>query len=540
MPCGIEFRIPSSKKPCKDFLKEYSDYSNSPLIWAIVANEPFEKIKQMIEEGADLDDKDKHGNNSLVYASALHDSPEFIRYLIRNGLSVKRVNQIDGMTFAHYAAYNPNPEIMQTLIDCGVDFQKKDSICGYTPLCTTALYGSPEVCEVLLKAGCYLEKKDFYGNTALFLSVKNPNIEVFKLLLKYGAKKDIKNKNNLFLIDYVLMECNVERVREIAEILNITFDDSNYEEFKESNEKLPYIFEAILNIDYRVLDYLNYCGCNIFDDNKKEKVFSYALTNSSQPEMIDYLIKNGLNINDYDFILSNICQNSSVSVWKRILELGLPKNYQFENGCSLLMKIMEINGYLLSDERLLNLLCDESIVNIKDKDGRTACHYIVTTCSGFNEAIMHTIVEMKTIITGNYILPTLIKFGANINEKDNYGMTPLMIACKFNLTEIVNYLITIKVDVNEKDNSGNTALHYAAENLNIDMIKALIKKGANLNVINNEGLDAYKIAKDKLSILSKSQSNDTYFFWKKFQNVPNTEILDLLKGNNNEKGHLKN
>ena len=394
----------------------------------------------------------------------------------------------------------------------------------------------------------YQEKKDCDENTALFLSVKNPNIDVFKLLLKYGAKKDIKNKNNLFLIDFVLRECNAERVREIAEILNITFDDSNYEEFKESNEKLPYIFEAILNKDYRVLDYLKSCGCNIFDDTKKEKVFSFALTNSSQPEMIDYLIKNGLNINDYYFIASNICQNSSVSVWKKILDLGFPKNYQFDNGCSLLMKIMELNSSSLSDERLLNLLCDETTVNIKDKDGRTACHHIVLTFSGFNQTIMHTLFEMKIIITGNYILPILIKYGANINEKDNYGMTPLMIACKSNQTEVVNCLITFEVDVNKKNNCGNTALHYAAENLNTDMVKALIKKCANLTVINNEGLDAYKIAKEKLSSLNKIDSNDPYSilkelknmandpysFWEKRRYMRNPEILELLKGNNNE------
>lgn len=534
MPCDFELRKPSSEKTYKDYLKECSDYSNSPLIWAIVANEPFETIKQMVEEGADLDDKDKQGNNSLAYASAFHDSPELIRYLISNGLSVKRVDQIDAMTFAHYAAYNPNPEIMQTLIDCGVDFQKKDSFNQYTPLCTAVLEGSIEVCEVLLKAGSSLEKKDKDGNTALFLSVKNPNIDFFKLLLKYGAKIDVKNNNKQFLIDYVLRECNVERVREIAEILNITFDDSNYKEFKNNREKLSYIFEAILNKDYRVLDYLKSCGCNIFDGNKKKKVFSFALTNSSQPEMIDYLVQNGLSINDYDFIASNICKNSSFSVWKKILELGLPKNYQFENGCSLLMKIMELNSSSLSDERLLNLLCDEITVNIKDKDGRTACHYIVSTSSGFIQSIMHTMFEMKTIIYGNYILPILIKFGANINEKDNYGKTPLMIACKSNQTEVVNYLISIEVDVNEKDNFGNTALHYAAENLNIDMVKALIKKGANLTFINNEGLSAYKIAEEKLSSLNKSDSKNPYYIWKKLQYMPNPSILELLKGENNE------
>ena len=68
---------------------------------------------EAIEEGADLDDKDKHGNNSLVFASTFYNSPNLIKYLISNGLSVKRVDKINGMTFAHYTAYNSNPEIMK-------------------------------------------------------------------------------------------------------------------------------------------------------------------------------------------------------------------------------------------------------------------------------------------------------------------------------------------------------------------------------------------------------------------------------------------
>lgn len=53
-----------------------------------------------------------------------------------------------------------------------------------------------------------------------------------------------------------------------------------------------------------------------------------------------------------------------------------------------------------------------------------------------------------------------IEYGADINEKSN-GLTPLMIAARYNKVEIVKFLLSKGANRNEKDENGFTALKYA-------------------------------------------------------------------------------
>ncbi|HSD05746.1 ankyrin repeat domain-containing protein [Flavobacterium sp.] len=59
------------------------------------------------------------------------------------------------------------------------------------------------------------------------------------------------------------------------------------------------------------------------------------------------------------------------------------------------------------------------------------------------------------------IVKKFIEYGADVNQKSN-GLTPLMIAARYNKAEIVKYLLEdCDVKINEKDDNGLTALNYA-------------------------------------------------------------------------------
>jgi len=65
------------------------------------------------------------------------------------------------------------------------------------------------------------------------------------------------------------------------------------------------------------------------------------------------------------------------------------------------------------------------------------------------------------IIKGeNEVAKKFIEFGASFTEKSN-GLTPLMVAARYNNTEMLRYLIAKGVNINEKDDKGFTALKYA-------------------------------------------------------------------------------
>ncbi|HSD07711.1 ankyrin repeat domain-containing protein [Flavobacterium sp.] len=53
-----------------------------------------------------------------------------------------------------------------------------------------------------------------------------------------------------------------------------------------------------------------------------------------------------------------------------------------------------------------------------------------------------------------------VEYGADVNEKSN-GMTLLMIAARYNKTEIIKFLLSKGANVSEKDENGFTALKHA-------------------------------------------------------------------------------
>jgi ankyrin repeat protein len=53
-----------------------------------------------------------------------------------------------------------------------------------------------------------------------------------------------------------------------------------------------------------------------------------------------------------------------------------------------------------------------------------------------------------------------VEYGANVNESSN-GVSPLMLAARYNQVEIIKFLLEKGADVNAKDERGYNAFKYA-------------------------------------------------------------------------------
>ena len=81
------------------------------------------------------------------------------------------------------------------------------------------------------------------------------------------------------------------------------------------------------------------------------------------------------------------------------------------------------------------------------------------------------------------IVSLLLANGADINTKDSYNRTPLLLSLGFGYSDMAKLLIAKGADVNTKDNWETTPLLSAALDNNKDMENLLMAKGAKVDII---------------------------------------------------------
>ncbi|MGQ7944108.1 ankyrin repeat domain-containing protein [Flavobacterium sp. WC2509] len=73
------------------------------------------------------------------------------------------------------------------------------------------------------------------------------------------------------------------------------------------------------------------------------------------------------------------------------------------------------------------------------------------------------------------IVKKFVEYGADVNEQSN-GLSPLMVAARYNKVEIIKYLLSKGAKLDVKDEYGFTALKYAELSKANDAIQLLKSK----------------------------------------------------------------
>lgn len=111
--------------------------------------------------------------------------------------------------------------------------------------------------------------------------------------------------------------------------------------------------------------------------------------------------------------------------------------------------------------------------------------------------------------TGNLdMVRALLEQGANVDEKEADGWTPLHLAAKYGYKQVVTTLLEKGANVDEKEDDGLVPLHLAAEKGHEDIVTTLLEKGANPLINDKDGKTPRELAKDKniIQVLKKSET----------------------------------
>ena len=476
------------------------------------------KVKRFIEEGTDVNVKDKVGQTPL-FSAVLADNNDVVKFLIAKGADVNAKNGI-GATPLNFVMMSSGK--VELLISKGADVNTKDkkgatplhraclrgqgqkdvvelliakgsnvnakitdrSANGWTPLYFACSAGAKGLAELLIAKGADINIKDNNGQTPLHLACLRGHKDVVELLIAKGADmnaKDNKQQTALSLAKEQGHEEIVELLRKHGAI-----------------EQAPVIsvhelslHEAAVAGDIEQVKLHISKGTNVNEKTATGDTPLHHAVIYGHEDVAKLLIANGANVNerttDGDTPLHYAARYGQKNVAELLITKGADVNAKNKNGD--LPTHLALRGNLESPKKEVlelliakgtNLSCiqisahqgdlakvrsfvEQGIsVDSRDSEGRTALHY----------AAMQGKAD---------VVEFLLSRGADVNAKDkDFGFIPLHHAASGGHKDVVEMLLAKGADVNAKDKYGWTPLDSAVYGQK-DVAELLIRAGANVN-----------------------------------------------------------
>jgi ankyrin repeat protein len=486
-----------------------------------------ELIDVLIKQFKFVDILDLNSWTPAMYAVEA-DSYENVKSFIDNGANVSYIVKIGTCfyldfiaTFRHIrrlsssmssiAAYRGYTKIAKLLIKSGVKIEKADE-CGWKPLHLAVLMGQfevvrlyinkgaqpdlvslhhaavrnhTEVVQFLLNTGvrdkclpckpgnkswCIMNLDQFhhcYCETALHAAVSRNNLEVAKLIVRYGnASVNCKHGSGLT----PLMEAFSRKNTQMVELLISAGADINAE-CESSISSLVYDCDVLNFVTVEKSIYSHYCNRLVCSGSS---AIDFSFAHGLWEMMIPFISKGKLNASSSNNIRWS--PTAIAVIYDQIDFINATygnKIYSVPNIETMLRYVavchsVEILRHLLNSGDLSNFTAVYG-------DGKTLLHfatlgsskpkteaYVTQSCASSACVCPNMagsdVAEEKRLETVRLLLKVLI---SDINKKDKYGRTALHYAAVHGLPKLVEYLVNTGADWSMKDQRGDTALEFA-------------------------------------------------------------------------------
>ena len=106
--------------------------------------------------------------------------------------------------------------------------------------------------------------------------------------------------------------------------------------------------------------------------------------------------------------------------------------------------------------------------------------------------------ETALLLNHPHVVTLLLEHGANVDQPNGVGVTPLINAAWQNNSAMVGILLAHGAQVNAQDTEGETALYWAVwYEGDKRLIRQLVAHGADPNILNTAGMSALMMAKQQ-------------------------------------------
>lgn len=180
------------------------------------ANGLSDMVKLLLEQGADIHEKDANLNTPLLQ-SCWDLQPHIFSLLHDEGALVSDVGEYDRNGF-HMVVLTPKPfskqhrDVLELLVGGGADINKRD-IFGFSPLYHACKEQKADLIEILFDLGADIDQKTTHnGLTPLMEACCSPSKEPVEILLRKGANLSPRNPHGLTALSLACVNGCVDHV----------------------------------------------------------------------------------------------------------------------------------------------------------------------------------------------------------------------------------------------------------------------------------------------------------------------------------------
>lgn len=439
-----------------------------------------------------------------------------VKIHIERGVS-KESRESHKETPLHLASHQNCDKVVQFLLEIGADKNAIDED-QRTPLHYACYYDSVDVAHLLIDSGANINQQDIYGLTPLHLSTMRSQMKVAKLLLDKGADSTITNKEGKTAWEYAQSEYQ-ESMPELNPSFSREIIEENDNSFDELMKEFDIDFDEYKAIN-KIISYSSTYNKNRFNEELKkknpdkwfiEKVFTLGVIPITKEDI-------NKEIEWYDPHLDEMRESTlihyaayldSVTLIKYLIEKG----FNSERGDYEWRTPLHYAAAYGSENALGFLIDDATTIDKRSYQNWTplheACYYGNEMCARMliqSEANKEAKTEsartpLHLAADNNNLncVKLLVEYGANIDAESENKWTPLhLVSMKSHLNAVssAEFLITNGADINCKDDQGLTPLHWAVFYNAEEMVKLLLQKGADKTIESKKGKTAWDIAGD--------------------------------------------
>ena len=387
----------------------------------------------------------KYYYSPLLLAAAFNKNPEMLDLLIKYGAdkSAKDSLERDALELSIY--YNSNNKIAERLIELGFYNHWKSEYCE--PLIILAvLKNDYNLAKTLIERGTNIFQKAYNGKDVLTVAVENSyNLEMIKLLLDSGAKI---NDPNL-----IITAMNHNLNKDIAALLIKELHESKYinVDRKEWSELLLHAIYKNCDFEKIVKPLISYGGSVFYTDKDGDTPFFCALRFYKNYKIFSLLEQKGVDFFELDdkgnnaFLIA--VKNGRLDLAEALVvvykyDVKALNNFKenaflcwFNNTSSPYNGINALNF-------LIKMGCD---AEFRDRDGNTILMKVASEPSCWK------------------LVKRLIEKKVNLETKNDYGETALLISAKSGITNNLFLLLRAGADINVRSKFGDSVLSIVAK-----------------------------------------------------------------------------